>query len=97
MLKPNTVYYYQAPDDSTGGIDVQCPPAKQHKTEKAFMSYITISTGNDGSTFFVIDATSGFALGLLLSVPQEGFGSMLTITCVNGPITAAYNEARNLF
>lgn len=92
-LKPNTVYDYQAADGTEDWVVVQCPPAKKGKIEKAFTSYVSISTGDDDTNLEVVDAKTGVDLGMIWAVPEVATGSMLTILCVNGRITAAYNEA----
>ena len=52
--------------------------------EKAFLSYVTISTGNGSSELTVIDAKTGDVLGLVWAPVNEGYGSSLAILCVNG-------------
>lgn len=95
-LKPNTVYDYQSQPSVTNYVVVQCPPAKAVKNakvgEKAFLAYVTISDGNASSDIYVYDAVSGYTLGNLYAVPEEGYGSQLTLICVNGRVTAAYNN-----
>ena len=96
-LKPNTVYDYQGA--ANGNIDqylvVQCPPAKAVKgmkaAEKAFLAYITLSTGDDNVDLQVIDAKTGYDLAEMFAPAEEGYGSALTIVCVNGRITNNYN------
>lgn len=79
------VYDYQAPPGHvTDYVVVQCPAAKQAKIEKAFSVLVTLSKGNTASELVVIDAVSGDTLGLLLPISQDGHGSALSVTCVNG-------------
>lgn len=61
-------------------------------SEKAFLSYITISTGNGGSDLTIYDAKTGNVLGSIWAQVSEGYGSALTLICVNGRATAAYNQ-----
>lgn len=74
---------------------VQCPPAKAVKgmkaAEKAFSAYITLSTGDSSTELQVIDAKTGYDLAELWAPAEEGYGSALTIVCVNGRITNNYN------
>jgi hypothetical protein len=97
-LKPRTVYDLQAANGSSDYLVVQCPAAKAVKTngkmssEKAFVSYITISTGNGSSDLEVVDAKTGNILGVIWAQASEGYGSQLTVVCVNGRATVNYNQ-----
>ena len=58
------MYDFQAKDSSGSYIAVQCPAAKANrKIEKAFRSYVTISTGDSSSYLYVEDARSGDTAG----------------------------------
>lgn len=92
-LKAGQVYDYKAPNGASDYLTVQCPAAKSTKIEKAFISYITISTGDGSSDLDVYDARSGNQLGSIWAIPSYGYGSILPIMCVNGRITTTYNEA----
>ena len=92
-LKPNTVYDFNKDDDNYYYVTVQCPgPKKTGKVERAFNSYITASVGGDWSYALYVRDADGTYLGELWGTYYEGDGSQLTITCVNGRITANYNE-----
>ncbi len=97
-LKPKTVYDLQAADNSEDWLVVQCPAAKAVKAnaklsgEKAFVSYITVSTGDGSSDLQVIDAKSGYILGNVWAPASPGYGSQLTIVCVNGRATVGFNQ-----
>ena len=93
ILKPNTVYDFNKDSDNYFYVTVQCPgPKKTGKVERAFNSYITASVGGDWSYALYVRDADGTYLGELWGTYYEGDGSQLTITCVNGRITANYNE-----
>lgn len=93
ILKPNTVYDFNTPDDDYYYVTVQCPAPKNTnaKTQRAFNSYITVSNKVYDYALYVIDANTGYYLAELWGIDDWGDGSSLTITCVNGRITCAYN------
>ena len=98
-LKAQTVLDLQSADNTYSYLVVQCPAAKAVRAkanakfsgEKAFLSYVTISTGDGDSELEVIDGKTGNVLGLLYAQASEGYGSQLTLICVNGRATAAFN------
>jgi len=62
--QPETVYDYQAADNADGYTAVQCPlPKAKGKIERAFRSYVTISTGDGSTDLTVEDARSGDTAG----------------------------------
>lgn len=95
VLKPNTVYDFKA---GNVGVDyyitVTCPPAKtvNPKFEKAFLSYITTSNPAFSDYLYVQNAALDYIAMLYAYAGGDGYGSQLTLICVNGRgPTSAFN------
>ncbi len=99
-LQPKTVYDLHAEDGIHAYLAVQCPAAKDVRAkanakfsgEKAFVTYFTVSADDDNSTLRLYDNKKGITLADLTASPEEGAGSQITLVCVNGRLTAAFNE-----